>query len=159
MDLSEIEAGQILASMSMPPPPSKVYSEEVILELYLDDVRRNPMLLNLIPLRFRSYKICLTAVRQYGLSFMYVPPFHRTCEMCLAAIRQSPVVINIMPFEIISTPFGSMLCREAVRLCPEALLLIPSYIWKAPLHPSFVVSKDWNHNRAFLDTNLKTLWL
>lgn len=78
----------------------KEETEEDEYTLMLRAVQENGECLILVPLRFRTYELCLAAVQAPGIEMMlYVPDEHKTYELCLAAVKNDPFALRDVPLE------------------------------------------------------------
>ena len=100
---------------------SNIPQEYRTYEMCLEAVRRNGITLCCVPRDLRSYEICLYAVKQYGYVLSYVPIKYRDYGMCLTAVKSSGFAIDYVP----RVYLNKKLYIEAVKQNGRVLKYIP----------------------------------
>jgi len=78
-------------------------------ESYLADIKNNGLLLDEVPYKEITAKLCLAAVKQNGLALEFVPPEMMTEELCFAAIQNDGWALQHVPSEM--SPMNSSLTK------------------------------------------------
>lgn len=56
-------------------------------EYWLNEVKRYPCRICVIPKEYRTYELCLESVKNNCLAFLDIPFEHKTYEMCLEFVK------------------------------------------------------------------------
>ena len=78
-----------------------------------------------IPAEYRSYVVCLEAIKSNPLDLKYVPYGHITYEMCLLVVRANPCLISIIPTKFLNEELAMIAITKdpiTFRYLPLALL-------------------------------------
>ena len=180
MNTGDLEASQILASMSMPPPPPKApefrlgsmayrnMPPQLAYQRYLDDVKRGIASIDQVPSQFHSHEMyqeflkkriynynCL--LEHDGNMIREVPTQFLTMGLCYTAVKQCPEAIIWIPVPILIGGFGPSIIVEAVRANPKALEYVNQGFLKAPKETILALPrKTWNEAKVLLALYLKT---
>lgn len=171
MNNPDFEASQILASMSMPPPPPRAPlgpTGPMIYQKYLDDVMRGVITMDQVPAQFHSHEMYQAFLKKRqvvytnllvrdGNRIRDVPTQFLTMELCYTAVRQCPEALIWIPVPILIGGFGPSIITEAVRANPKALEYVNQSFLKAPKESILALPrKTWDEVKILLTLYLKT---
>lgn len=91
-------------------------------ELCLEAVKHYGLSLCMVPQEYRDYELCLEAVKQYGFALIYVPEEIKDYNMCIKAVNENAFSLDNVPEKYKSYN----LCLHAVRQNGRVLKYIPS---------------------------------
>ncbi len=69
----------------------------------------------------KTSDLCLTAVRQNWINYLFVPDYLKTWEICKAAVQGNGTILRDIPEEILD----KQLCKAAVKAHGSALKYVP----------------------------------
>lgn len=86
----------------------------------LEEVKKDGLAIQHVPLRYIDRTLYLTAIRQNGLSILFLRPIHLSYDLYLEAVKQNCYVIKYLPEGLLKDEIAMI----AVSKDPELLGLI-----------------------------------
>jgi len=100
--------------------PVKLRTAKVCLEA----VKENPEALPCVPEEHMTEELCLEAVKHQGWALRFVPDELKTAEVCLEAVKKHGTALEYVPDELKT----SELCLEAVKQHAGAFIYVPEHL-------------------------------
>lgn len=101
--------------------PEKVIDEVINKEMCMEIVEQNGYGIYVIPQKFVTYEMCLTAIRQDPGAICNIPLEHKSYELCLEVVVQNGYQLKFIPHKF----YTSEMFMAAVSQCGVALEWVP----------------------------------
>jgi hypothetical protein len=105
-------------------------------EICLEAIKSNGSALRFVPEEHKKYELCLEAMKNRGYYLYCVPEEHRTYELCMIAVKCNNYNFTYVPDEV-----KVMIVKILNTITPSQFITLPEYINKEELIDPLTLDK------------------